>query len=91
MKSHRWIDTHVGKFLACSATEESSDNDFIYTILLPPPKSSDDILGSPWGVEQWRGDLCLLECFYFNLRLFQSGDWKEVSLYPTGDEEEVAF
>lgn len=45
-KSHRWVDTRVGKFLVCSGTEGGSDNGFIYTILLPPKKSSNGILGS---------------------------------------------
>lgn len=36
MKSHQWVDTHVGKFLACSGTQESSDNGFIYTIPIHP-------------------------------------------------------
>jgi len=56
MKSHRWIDTGVGKFLACSGTKGSSDNGFIYTILLPP-KNLLMTWGSPEGVGQWTGDL----------------------------------
>lgn len=46
MKSHLWVDTHIGKFLARSGAEESYENGFICTILLPK-KASDDILGSP--------------------------------------------
>lgn len=45
-------------------------------------------------IRGWAEDrrfICLSECFYFNLQLFQSGDWKEVPLYATGDEEEVGF
>lgn len=75
MKSHRWVGAHRGKFQACSGTEESSDNGFIDTILLPPKKFFQQHFRVT--IRGWAEDrrfICLSECFYFNLQLFQSGD-----------------